>query len=224
MFLFQAKRPWNTSPISGWKLPQGVWNLCWCDSVGLPTNSDMMWYRTNKQWLRACCIHIHFAQAPTQNKQQVKHWTEVALFRISFYQYTPVSPAHDFHNWDWGSSQMISYTNGGRTGFTSAHSVAWNSDLRCEIMCESSGNRESLGHTGHSCRPPSVLGLFSGQILPFPCKQRCVLHDMASLRHPRRSHSLRQARLYKQYASIQNTVVTSSSYLNKYQQWYIICL
>ena len=112
MFLFQAKRPWNAFPIAGWKLPQGVWNLCWCDSVGLPTNSDMMWYRTNKQWLRACCIHIQFAQAPTQNKQQVKHWTEVALFGISFYQYTPVSPAHDFHNWDWGSSQMISYTNG----------------------------------------------------------------------------------------------------------------
>ncbi len=41
----------------------------------------------------------------------------------------------------------------------------------------------------------------------------CFMIDMASVRHPRRSHTLKQARLYyKQYASIQDAMVTNSSY------------
>ena len=136
--------------------------VIWCDTV--PTNSD---------YVHAASIY----NLPTHQLKINNKWSIEQKWHFLEYPFvsTPRYPLHTIFTTEiGGSSQMISYTNGGRTGFTSAHSVAWNSDLWCE-KCESSANRESLGHTGHSCRPPLVLGLFSGKILPFPCNQRlCV--------------------------------------------------
>ena len=177
--------------------------VIWCDTV--PTNSD---------YVHAASIY----NLPTHQLKINNKWSIEQKWHFLEYPFvsTPRYPLHTIFTTEIGALHKWSPTPMG-VELASLQRILWLGIQTCDVknvnLQQTASRWDILGtHAGHHWSSASSLE----KSFHFHAINGCVLHDMASLRHPRRSHTLRQARLYKQYASIQDTVVTSSSYLNKY--------